>query len=769
MFSNLRLIVWILLGIFAISNIGCDRFLKSSATAEEKAKQETIVLSPSGLGCLAVLPAQLDQFIQDKAQASEIDAAFSCMSKSLDTFSKFTAGASADVYTDDELRHFLNRYLLKTNQVTVGFMRELMKLKLLIIGGSARSMTRTELKQMEYFLSILKQEALKLNGWMRILLFQASAPDVSGEKLEELSKLLKTSAKRLVSETKAAGSVFEFSDIQTFIVELQTFLGPSKALGPILKWMPLLSSLKTVFFGSQTRMQSEREWQEATAYALDGYAMALDFFYRLRKQDMDSPAVWTRVLRFVDAGLDFIDRAPVLVREGRLETNAVDAVLDEVWKLDLLKMELNVETLKKTYRMVILRVLDRNESRQAQAPEVVAIDRKHLSVLRHEYNVWRLAQNSILSLFMDRNVPEGADITMLAQALSDEPVLTTISKMKQGPQLREALLTSWNQWGEIVTGPRPLQWTNSGKILLRYDVPSARTSFVGLNILNGLRSLSRLVLRAYGEGTNPDPWKLMIKQASLTNMERDFREMGRAIKFLDPRSADPAGRTFKEANFFTFHGNGDQWLDSLELTEELSLLVSGGAKMATEVMKMAGNAQCENGKIDILGWPVYQADCFEQVFKKNFSVVMEGLPGMTTLAKLMPERDWRVFYDSMLTVSALDQRDPKAIEFAEIRNSVVVLQYVETLMVVYDTNRDGRMHQDEVLAAAPRFRSFIESLSPLGNFMVDDIFLYLAFKGKKPGAGDLVAFKFEKQFGLGDIGRVELMKVLAVLKKDAGK
>jgi hypothetical protein len=299
----------------------------------------------------------------------------------------------------------------------------------------------------------------------------------------------------LVSETKAAGSVFEFSDFQSFIAELQTFLGPSKALDPILKWMPLLSSLKTVFFGSQTRMQSEREWQEATAYALDGYAMALDFFYRLRKQDMDSPAAWTRVLRFLDTGLDFMDRAPVLVSEGRLETKAVDAVLDEVWKLDLLKMELNVETVKKTYRMVILRVFDRNESRQAQALEVVSIDRKHLSVLRHEYNVWRLAQNSILSLFMDRNVPEGADQTMLAFALSNEPVLTTISNMKQGPEQREALLSSWNQWGEMITGARPVQWTNSGKILMRYDVPAARTSFVGLNILNGLRSLSRLVLQ----------------------------------------------------------------------------------------------------------------------------------------------------------------------------------------------------------------------------------------------------------------------------------
>jgi hypothetical protein len=210
-------------------------------------------------------------------------------------------------------------------------------------------------------------------------------------------------------------------------------------------------------------------------------------------------------------------------------------------------------------------------------------------------------------------------------------------------------------------------------------------------------------------------------------------------------------------------------LDGRELTEELSLLVSGGAKMATEVMKMAADAQCENGKIDILGEPIYHADCFEQVFKKNFSVVMEGLPGMTTLAKLMPEKDWRVFYDSMLTVSSLDHRDPKAIEFAEIRTGVVVLQYVETLMVTYDTNRDGRVTEAEILAAVPRFRNFIKSVSPLGNFMVEDIFLYLAFKGKKPGAGELIAFKFEKQFGLGDIGRVELMKVLAVLKKDAEK
>lgn len=769
MSSNLRRLALLAFSLVVVMQTGCDRFLKSSATAEEKAKKETIDLSPAGMNCLEKLPDQLEKFIEDKASVGDVETAYGCLNKALDTFSRFTAGSEANVYTDEELRHFLNRYLLKKNQVSKDFMSQLMKLKLLMIGGSARSMTRTELKQMENFISIFKEESLKLNGWMRILLFQAGAPDVSTEKLEELNRIVKSVASRLLHETKAAGSLYEFSDLQSLVSEVRGFLGQTRALEPVLKWMPLLSQLKNMFFGTHSKIASEREWQEASAYALDGYSMALEFFYRLRKQDFNTHESWSRVIQFVDRGLDFLDRAPVLNNDGRFETRALDGVLDEIWSLNLLKLNLNVDTVKKSYRMVVLRVLDRNASRQAQAVEVVALDRKHLSVLRQEYNVWRVAQSLIMNLFKDRRISDGVDAATLTGAIESEPVLVNIAGLKQGPEQREALLASWAQWAALLKDSRPVQWTESMKVLMRYDVPTAKTSFAGLNLLNALRSVSRLVLRAYGEGEGADAWQLKIKEQGLLNMQEDFRAFGREVRFLDPRSEDPAIRTFKEANFFTFHGNGDDWLDARELTEELSVLISGGAHMTQDVLALANQAQCQTGKIDIFDQPIYRNDCFEKVLRTNFSSVLENLPGMTTLAKMMTNEQWDSFYKSMLAVAALDQREEGTIEYAEIRTGLVVLQYVETLMVVYDTNRDGRLTEKEILGSAPRFRGFIKSISPLGDFMVDDIFLYLAYKGKKPGAMDLISFKFEKSMGLGDIGRVELMNVLAVLKKDAAK
>jgi hypothetical protein len=748
---------------------GCDRFLKSSKSEQERAEAETVTLKPAGLGCLVDFPTKLENYVKDKASAGEVEEAFACLEKSLQTFVKLTSGTRPDSYTDEELRHFLNRYLLKGNQISPAFMRELMKIKALVVGGSTSLISRAEIDQGIRFTKSVKDEALQLRGKMRFLLFEAEREKVDEALLAETQEQLIKSVSRLLEQSKVAGTLYEFADFKGFIDELRGFLNDTESLRPFLKWMPLLESVKVLFLGTRSQVASQRDWQQSLTWSIQGYFAGLEFHYRLRHRDLDTPADWSRLLRLADKVMDLVERSPVLEDNGRLQTAALDRVFDEVWKLKLINTDISVKTVKSSYRMAILRILERNGSRQAQPSEALGLDRKHLSVLRFEYNVWRMTQEMVLALFQDRDLQKGVTPEDVHRAVDGFDAGAAIGRLKNGEADRELLAETWKDWSRLMKQDRPIQWTAGPKMLMRYNTRFATTDFVGMNWSNAIRSLARLVQRGYGEGPSKHVSDLQISERSLMNFEEDFREIGQAIRFLDPRSHNPAGRTFKEANFFTFHGDGNDWMSGLETYEELSFLVSGGSGLTEDVMRLAKEAGCENGKIDILGKPMLNEVCFEKFLRGQFSKIFNGLPWMAAEVAQMSDREWKNFYDSMISVAALDKRSPGAVEFSEIRTAVVVIQYVEGLMMSFDTDQNNKLSEEEITKAAPRFRSFIQKLSPLGGFLVDDIFLCLVYEGKKPGLSDLTAFEIEKVFGLGDIGRQELLKVLSVLKKDVAK
>jgi hypothetical protein len=98
----------------------------------------------------------------------------------------------------------------------------------------------------------------------------------------------------------------------------------------------------------------------------------------------------------------------------------------------------------------------------------------------------------------------------------------------------------------------------------------------------------------------------------------------------------------------------------------------------------------------------------------------------------------------------------------------VIIHYIESLMVVFDTNHDSVMSEQEVLGAMPRFRDFIVKMSPLGNWLVDDIFLFMIYKGEKPTALKMPGFLWERRkTGLGTVNRLNLIRVLGLLKSQA--
>lgn len=787
-FNQLRVTALVLSAVSVVVFSGCDRLLRSSQSESEKKNAGIVELSPQGLECLKEAPKIIQSYFNDQASEEQIHQVSACLGESLSTFVKFTQGKEANTYTDQELRHFFNRYLLKENQISPEFMIELMKIKTVIVGGAKATMTRAELDRIQSFIKILSAQLIQTRGLWKVYLFKAPTGTVNGKDLAIALEKGRGFIRQVIGASRLAGSLYELSDLKSFISELSGFLGQSPELAEVTKWIPLVESLKVLFMGKHSPLNTEREWLDSLDWAARAYFLAIEYRYQIHRKDFSMVPSWNQLLDFVDRTLDVVEEAPVFQRDGKLQTVLIDRALDEFWKLDLFKTLVLPETVKKSYRMVILRVLERNPSRQAVAIEVHGLDRRHLSVLRIEYNIWKMTQTWINEQFQDGTIGAPVAYTKLLSAAVKFNHQSEIKKMKEAKEQSDLFEVAWKDWQRLLKQDPALRWTLYSTLEIGKPLKSDEVSFVGLNYMNALRSLTRLVQRGYGEGQSRQVWNLHLKEKGLVSFEEDFRELGQAIGFLDPRSHNPGGRTFKEASFFTFHGNGNEYLSGLELFEELNLMISGGQTLTSWLIADGEHYKCATGEIDkVLSKPVFYENCFKDMLRKQNEFRLQSMPMLSREIKDFSSATWEEFYAQLMVVAGLEKRRAGIVEFAEIRTAVMVLQYVEVLMQVYDTNSNGRLSLDEMKIAAPRFRRFISGLADkeiakslprlqkflpgLRNFddIVDHIFLCMMYEGRRPGVNDLITFAGKRALGLGEIGRTDLVRVLSVLKKDAVK
>lgn len=752
------------------SLVGCDKFLKSDS---KKVTDEVVQMKPEGFHCLEKWPDQVKSYIEDKLSTEETAKSFQCVQDSLQSFARLTKGQNEYFYLDSEIRHYFNRYLLKEHQISENFMREIMKIKVIVVGGSPTQMTRPEIDQVIEFLSVAKTEAIELRGLWKTIFFNQLAEKIDGEMLKSSLAKMKTSAEKLLENTKASDSRYEWSDFRSLLNEVNLFLGDAKLLESINKWIGIVQATKDVFIGEYSQLTTKNDWQYAMNWTLDSYFWVLRYYYQIKDLEYERPMDFQRLTDLVDIGLDIIENSPQMKKAGFLPLSALDHLIDEIWKLELFQTSISVDVAKVTYKKVLTHMFDGRQSYRSDTYEVKGLEDRHLKVIRLEYNIWKMSQMFINQVFAKRSGATQVTSVELVQDLNRYDFLRKMNELNIPIEQREMVSQSWAEWISLLKSRPTLVWTPDFKLNMSYTTTSSPQTFTGLNMINGLRTLTRMTLRGYGDERR-NVWDSGITEKRLIDLEMDFRDFGREVGFLDPRQKNAASRTFKEGSFFAYHSDGDQRLSSMETLEALHMLFSGGRIITAKITELLEKNKCFTGRYDVLGKAISYDRCFKEVFKTNFGQLFSNLPNMSQEVvrfQMMYGRDpFDEFYLHLKDLSLLDQHIEGTIEYAEYRTMATVLHYIESLMVAYDQNYDGKLSEAELVNAEKRFRSFIVQMSPLKDFMAETVFLYIVYEGKKPeGLWDISSFVLKRSFGLGYVDRVGLLKVLSLLKKEATK
>ncbi|UOF01714.1 hypothetical protein [Bdellovibrio reynosensis] len=746
----------------ALSSVGCSEFLNG-----KKTEPEVIEFSDTRFKCLQAIPAQLKLYSIGEAQAEEVKQGFNCMSEALRYFNKRTFGSIDGGYTVEEMRRFFGKYFLKQNNVTPEFAAELMKIKRALLGGSTAYITKDEITRLIDILNAVRDEAVTLAPHMKVILLISKKGELPWETISSATEQLRLSLQKLLEKTQIAKSDYSFDDAKRALAGFGEFIRGEEPFAPYERysnWVGVVEAVKNVLMGQQAQFTGLYQWNDSLNTLISLYEMALKYHYSLSDLKFDNKEKLSQASQFMEQGLHLLGNAHQMKTKGLIPVADIDNLIDQA--LPRITKQIRTKSIKKTYRAVLMKILD--PERKMDSRSVLGLEKKHLASLQREFNIWRLQQEFIDGLGDDKNIfLTQAQLVSAFESFDKNKSVDAAARDDAFEQ--SALLAAWQDVGELYKSSMTVSFTAEGKLAIA-KAAAIRHTWASLTKGNIMRALSRLLLLGYGESRQERMSKVGMNETGLVGWYADFLELGLDAGAFDPRSANSGTRSFLEANFFTFSGDGNALMDQKESFEFVSTLFAAGLASSEGLQSESLAAHCAVAELDVFGKPYLQEECFKQNLKNNFAKYFANLPGMVRYIADLNQARWEEFYRHLAVASAAPNQKVGFVETANIRTMVTILHYIEAVVVIFDKDGNTKLSLEEVYDASPRFTPFFKTIKKITNqTLLEEGFAYLVFKGTIPGAADLTGFQLQKLWGIKDAERMEIVRLFGTLKDELNK
>lgn len=760
--------------VFAAGSVGCSQFLNG-----KKKEDQIIELSDSKFEGLKDLPETLKRFTSGDATPEEIEKSFKTLEDALVYFRKRTKGSGEDSYTADDLRKFFGKYFLKDNNVSPDLAKALMKLKKALFGGSEIDLTKAELDRMVRILGILRVEFVKISPHMKMLLFQKDKGTVSSEEIGSAMKQLRSTADTLLGNLDLTRSDYSFEDTQEVFSGLADFIEGSKPIqiySRFRDWLPVITSVKAILFGEHAGLNGQREWSSAILTLTDGYDMALRYHYMVTESLFSNQKEVRTTLGFVEQFLRIILNCHQMSKTGRIPFAQVDKLILQASERGFLdRLGVTPRAISDTYQKILINMFD--TARRGDMASADAIERSHVLALRREFHLFRVNQAFIDMLPFANGF---TDVDAMRTASPGFPRDAVISALTDAANERADLEAGFAKFKQLLGKPRPISFDDKGRVMILENFAKTPQSWKSLLRFNVMHSMARGMMMGYGG--DPDPTKGGITSKMIEKWYDDFTIIGNELKAFDPRSKNAGNRSFQEASFFTFSGNGDDKLDMDEMFEYVSFLFAGGLGNVEQARQVFIDKKCALNATDVFDLPFFDEACVKTTLRAEFKNIFPNLPGLARYVGSLDDAGWSRFYSNWIAASRTSDPAKGQIETADLRTGTMIFHYSESLFAGNDTNHDGGLSVEETEVGATRFVPFMKKvMTDMGygwatyDGVVREAFVVLVFYGKIPNGADLASFQGERlkrSMGLGtiaDVDRSQVFLVFSNLKSQLGK
>jgi hypothetical protein len=603
--------------------------------------------------------------------------------------------------------------------ISEGLVDEFMKIKSLFFGGSTELWTPDDFDKAKSKVTAFRAIAERFLNYADFYVYRWHPQDLSEG--EAQNYFIGGESNLIESATifgKIMESQYDLRDLEKFCNEFEKLFPPDDTgmhwPSTVKKYLPVLVSYKQLVLSDTGSVVMQGQWNALLVYTAKVFAQALYLNYFLQ-DDIFSGVGLNSLERFVKNSISIVSE--IVERKPKPFTDKlrvigysdIDDLIDALSVSGVLPQGLKPATVKSTLRVALNKVLLSPADRLSGfLPGGLTV--KASETLMTEFNVW--AANQRLMEVLYQGVEGLSKEQILAGLQNANPDAAGIAEMK-----------------EVFASNTPLSMDDGERLFFRKTPENYK--FNSVSAMNLSRLLARLIIRSYAMEKERIDNFTGVLESEVDTLYADWRAFIVEIGLVEPNNDAFAKNRYFEANLFTPNANGDSYVGLKEGTHLVLMILSGLQRNKFIEEQVQEHCPLQEGKERFDTYA--QVSCVSKLYfhdTKNFLVSMDAAQEYVSL---LSEAQFQAIFLDLLKATGWKDTHNGYASLSDLGLVPHIFQYIESIMVRYDTSKDGLLDDDETLAAYPTFQKLIKGISKTdSNIINKGIFFYMVKYGDVP-------------------------------------
>lgn len=750
------------------------------------------IKSDGKLACLDDIAGDMQKFFDSTGSTAEVDKTVSCINTTLTELQIRVEGrAEATAFTAEEVYEILAKFASSAN-VSKLAAQNLVLLKAALLGGETGKITKAEINLLKNYLLIVRDEAKKLQPYIRLFYFKSSERAYSKGFIKEGFDQLNQSLKNLYRHSNLTTASYSFESFKELVINLLNLTEDKVAMAE------MANRLNTVLNGNLTVLtEAERlAYIDNITEALRLYAV---FANGYAKFEIVTSAGLNETFDFFDQGFRLLENSLQYKKNQSISGASIDGLVSAVTKSKFLPYKLSAYTLAIFYRTIVVRVFEAGA--KGNISGFSALKAFHIKNIKSElatYRVYSKLLERVASeeLFARQGITNAPlrEIQLAIGALSAAAETEILSQFDTGTQAK--IINNVNDLkSEFLESVPVIYHGKKLGIAINQDLWGQNWHDLARGLY--IKMLTRLLMQGWGQiypleniGTN------FLTETDMATWYAEFKYFGIETKMFDPRTFNSGPTAYKTGNLFTRSANGDSRLSFKETLETLGILMTGGGVLHKEISDGLSAAGCNLPELDIFDNHWNFENCYLQVVQSNYKKYFSSLPHMVAYLDTLNADQVKFYFESVVNVVRTDEANTGTkVETTDIQSMNSLVHFIEGLFLIHDLNQNRSLSEAEIRAAYPKFlniatefankasraqieefKSWKGDLAGYSCFTEQDLvresFVFLIYNGRTPNQEDFNSFPCFRGTPLlyftGEVDRKAMLNTFKALKSVLG-
>ncbi|MFZ4403243.1 MAG: hypothetical protein ACOYOK_04005 [Pseudobdellovibrionaceae bacterium] len=630
------------------------------------------------------------------------------------------------VISDQELFDLLQSFSVAWPEFIVSekLVNSFMKIKQMFFGGAINTWSIRDFEKARLKVPQLKLLLEKLLPYINLYELEW---DREGMNQDEAQKFFSEAQKNLNSSTQELSDVLEssiaFEDLVTLFDEYCRLyphdVGDTHALcfaDSFKKYRPLMRDIKNILFNENDDVIKKEQWQTVLPVIIESYSSYLYYYYFIKAIDFKDPNDLKNLQFFSDQVLnlirDFINKNP----KNQIAIEDLISIAKRLSELGIIPESVEPKTIESIVRAWVKNVLTPPELR-LQGLQNSSLNLNSIEYVRYEVNIYLQTERFIAGLFKKSAVT----------SFSPKELLLIIDQELQKPTLDSSLQKGLVEFKNILDTPYPMILDEQKRLWIAgYQTYSYNLD--SLSQLNLNRWISKVLVQSYSTDL------LRLKQNPSLSAEEaetafaDWKDLAINLDLLQPQKTNFISSRFLEANIFTPHSVGDEWLSLTELNDLISMIFSGIKNKS--LIENDIKSLCFQNKV-LKSNSSLELKCLRSVYYKHAVKHFAALPGFARYMQKVDKADWVFFFSNILKASGYNPSSDQQVKYADATLLPHIIQYIEMVFALFDADKDDAITISEARKAFPVFKEVLKKLSKdqlaSGSLKESDLFAVFTY------------------------------------------